>query len=264
MMLVFCWCTDPGMLNSDDCPLNSFFFLPTFSCMTFKSEKLSDLFGSLTMERYVRPFLDEPRVIESIKTLHDHLYNVVCLSDEKIWTWGQDNIMRLYNLYGEQLYSIQTKSGDEPSSIGVTKSGDLIYIDNNGVSIANKSIETVISLSEWIPCGVCSSSSGNLLIIMDRDDFNQTKVVRFSDSKEKRSIQFNDNGKPLYSSGPFFKYIEENRNFDICVSDYKAGAIVVVNQDGKFRFTYTGPPSSKTKGGYLNHVASQQTAKIES
>lgn len=50
-------------------PPKLIFFLPTFSCMTFKSEKLSDLFGSLTMERYVRPFLDEPRVIESIKTL---------------------------------------------------------------------------------------------------------------------------------------------------------------------------------------------------
>ncbi|XP_062618136.1 E3 ubiquitin-protein ligase TRIM71-like [Saccostrea cucullata] len=191
----------------------------------------------------VKQLLDEPETVTTIDTGYDRLYNVACLSDEEIWTSGQDGTMKLYSInQGSQLKSITTKSGNDPTDIAVTKSGDLVYTDYNDRTVnivKNEKIEEVIRLQNWEPSGVCSTSSGDLLVIMYSSDNIQTKVVHYSGSTEKQTIQFDDKGKPLYSSGYFNKYyITENRNLDICVSDY--GAVVVVNQAGKLRFRYTG------------------------
>lgn len=61
----------------------------------------------------------------------------------------------------------------------------------------------------------------------------------------EKKIQYDKEGKPLYSGNSTIKYISENRNNDICVADFEAGAAVVVNQEGELKWRYTGYPSVK-------------------
>ncbi|XP_052707970.1 E3 ubiquitin-protein ligase TRIM71-like [Crassostrea angulata] len=248
--------------------------LPNFIPQKINPEQLYQQFGSLsafsitteehgyTMETSeagsspLTPLLDEPRIISTIQTQYrgflNHLTSVTCHSDEEIWACSYINkMMSLYNLQGELVKLVQTKSGNCPWDIAVTRRGDLVYTDYNDRTVnivKNTQIQTVIRLRGWKPHGVCSTSSGDLLVVMYSDDDKQTKVVCYSGSTEKQSIQYDDKGQPLYSPGDI-KYISENRNLDICVSDSKAHAVVVVNQAGQLRFTYTGPPST-TKGSF--------------
>nr|XP_034333357.1 uncharacterized protein LOC117691400 [Crassostrea gigas] len=202
-----------------------------------------------------KPLIDVPRIITDINTKYgksNRLFSVSCLSDDEVWTSGGDNMMRLYNLHSKLVKSIQTKSGNSPDDIAVTQSGELVYtdlIDRTVNVVQNTEIQTVIRLREWRPLSLCSTSSGDLLVIMDKDNEKQARVVRYSGSTDKQTIQYNNNGKPLYSSDRvgYAKKIIENKNLDICVADNYAKAVVVVNQAGKLRFTYTGPPSTTKK-----------------
>ncbi|XP_052691281.1 E3 ubiquitin-protein ligase TRIM71-like [Crassostrea angulata] len=248
--------------------------LPSFTPMQINKEQLYQQFGSLsassiktekqvyTMDSHGaessppdRPLIDVPRIITQINTeygVSNRLYRVSCLMDEELWTCGQHSKMRLYNLDGKLVTSAKTKSGNRPRDIAVTRSGDLVYTDYRDRTvniIKNTQIQTVIRRRGWRPLCVCSTSSGDFLVVMDSDDYKQTKVVCYSGSTEKQSIQLDDKGHPLYSSGTT-KYISENRNRDICVSDWGSRAVVVVNEAGKLRFTYTGHPSS-TKGSLI-------------
>ncbi|XP_011450504.3 E3 ubiquitin-protein ligase TRIM71 [Magallana gigas] len=247
--------------------------LPTFTPQKINKEQIYEQFGSLsalsiktenhgnTMDYTslkssppYRPLIDIPQIITEITTVYGGLINplrsVCCLYDKEMWTCGWENIIRLYNPKGEQVKSIRIKPGNYPSDIEVTGNGDLVYTDHKDSTVnivRDREIQTVIRLEGWKPRGLCTTSVGELLVIMYSEDNKQVKVVRYSGSKEKQSIQYDDKGRPLYSPhGLFFfdsmldnmKYICENRNLDICVSDRKANAVVVVNQAGKLRFKY--------------------------
>ncbi|XP_056004054.1 E3 ubiquitin-protein ligase TRIM71-like [Ostrea edulis] len=235
--------------------------LPSFTSQKINKDQLNEMFGSLsplsintehgdTMKSAeavssppVKPLLDEPRVTATIDTGYSPC-SVSCLSEDQVWTCGYNETMKLLNLQSKLLTSIQTKSGGRPGDIAVTRDGYLVYTDysNNTVNlIKNKKIRTVITLQGWGPQYVCCTAGNNLLVTMISDDGEQYKVVRYSGSTETQSIQFDDQGRPLYSD---VGDLSENRNLDICVADCDVRAVVVVNQSGKLRFRYTGHPSN--------------------
>nr|XP_022308231.1 uncharacterized protein LOC111114239 [Crassostrea virginica] len=83
-----------------------------------------------------KPLLDVPRLIADIPSSeYDYPYNVACLSAAKKWTRCNNEIMKLYNLKGEVLGSVQSKSGNMAEDIAVTQSGGLVYTYNQESSI---------------------------------------------------------------------------------------------------------------------------------
>ncbi|XP_048771408.2 uncharacterized protein LOC125677404 [Ostrea edulis] len=221
--------------------------LPSLSTPTINTEQLNEMFGSLSplSDITAKPLLDVPRLTATIDTGNDLLLSIRCLGEEQIWTCGKNKIMKLLNLQGKLLTSIQTESGRRAQNIALTRNGDLLYTDtkSNTVNLVkNKQILTVITLQGWTPLDVCSTSADDLLVTMISGDEKQSKVVRYSGSTETQTIQFDDQGRPLYLSHGI-KHISENRNLDVCVADNGGKAVVVVNQSGKLRFRYTGHPS---------------------
>nr|XP_034305532.1 tripartite motif-containing protein 45-like [Crassostrea gigas] len=142
--------------------------LPSFIPQKINKEQLYQQFGSLSVSSIKtekhgftmefpgaessppdRPLIDIPQIITQIYTKYRGLFSVSCLSDEEMWTRGINKIMRLYNLSGELVKSVQTKSGNYPQDIAVTRSGDLVYTDYNDRTVnivKNTQIQTVIRL----------------------------------------------------------------------------------------------------------------------
>ena len=211
-----------------------------------------------------RPLLDVPKLITIVDIGYENLYAVSCLSDEEIWTCGNDKYLKLYNLSGELLKSVQTKSGNNPEDIGVTHRRDLVYTDGDDRSINlvhNTQVQTLIKLRGWKPFGVCSTTTRDILVSMQSDNEKEVKIVRYSGSTEKQIIQWDEQGHPLYSNR-LLKYLCESGNLDICVADNGANAVVVVSAAGKLRFRYTGNPSNHYKDFYPYDITTDSQNRI--
>ncbi|XP_062580604.1 uncharacterized protein LOC134242518 [Saccostrea cucullata] len=244
--------------------------LPTFIPITMGNEQSSKLFGTLiplattTIENgykhsikiIPRDLLDKPELITTINTEYEYLCCVTCFNDEEIWTSGVVSDITCFDSHGSLIKTVKTKSGGWLYDIAVTDEGDLVYTDCNTATV-NKvrdgQTEEIISLQGWEPRNLCVASSGDLLVIMFRDDKTETKVVRYSGSTEKQTIQFDEEGIPLYPGNSNIEYITENRNLDICVANYTAGDVVVVNEAGKLRFRYTGQQSTDNDKAFQPH-----------
>lgn len=57
------------------------------------------------------------------------LCNVFCFNKEELWMFGDDDIMRFYNIDGDLVMLIKIKLGNILKYIIVIRNGDLVYID---------------------------------------------------------------------------------------------------------------------------------------
>ncbi|XP_065933424.1 E3 ubiquitin-protein ligase TRIM71-like [Magallana gigas] len=236
--------------------------MPTFISKSIEPRKLYNLFGQLTSlstateekvlslsqpKSSVRKLFDEPELVATIKTGYYELCKVICLNEERIWVSGSNSDIKCFNLEGSLLQTIKTKSGEDPFDIALDSDENILYIDRKTLTVnkvKNGLTEEVIRLRGCNPVNLCVTSTEDILVFMYSVSKLrcQRRIVRYSGYREKQTIQFDSEGKLLYPGTSSTKCIE-NRNHDICVADCGAGAVVAVNQNGKFRWRYTGHSS---------------------
>ncbi|XP_062583342.1 uncharacterized protein LOC134245095 [Saccostrea cucullata] len=172
-----------------------------------------------------------------------NVWHISRVTSDRVWISDGYNLI-LTNTTGEELDHLKEIASDWGGHT-VNSDGDLIYIDSaytiNKLSTENKVKTSIIKYNNtvsWRPqCVYSSPSTGDLLVGMC-SGFMEGKVMRYESTGENiQTIQHDNNtGYRLYSNP---RYITENRNGDIIVSDYRRRAVVVTDREGRYRFSYT-------------------------
>lgn len=237
--------------------------MPTFCYDSVDKERISKLFGFIKplttkQNKYgyklkipmapLRKLLDCPEVISTFITGFKYLRSISAYSEQEIWTSAKVNEIKCFDSRGKFKKSAATISGEWPRDIVITGGGNLVYCDCRSVyKITYNQRKKIVEFQGWTPINIAETFAGDYLVVIYNDEKTQSKIVRYSESVELQTIQYNEEGLSLYSGNNYMKFIAENRNLDICVADSIAGAVVVVNQVGELRFYYTGHPSEPKK-----------------
>lgn len=139
----------------------------------------------------------------------------------------------------------------------INSNNELIYIDEkDNIMVLSNDMETTITFIESrdftlsTMCIYWSPYTGDLLAGILDCNTKTGKVIRYNQKgKETQVIHRDNTGEELFSCP---RYIAENNNGDIVVSDYgsndNCGAVVVTERQGIHRFSYTGhPPGSELR-----------------
>eukprot|EP00105_Crassostrea_gigas_P038719 XP_019922867.1 PREDICTED: uncharacterized protein LOC105328450 [Crassostrea gigas] len=187
----------------------------------------------------------------------DGCLHISCVTSDRVWVSdGRYNLM-LTDTTGVPLHRVEDScSGYDRGLHTVNSESELIYIDMNyNINKLSKDMKTTTTFiettdSSWRPrCVYWSPSTGDLLVGMCNYNTESAKVTRYNQSGQlTQTIQNDNTGEGLYREP---KYITENNNGDVVVSDF-SGAVVVTERGGRHRFSYTGPPSGSGLEPYAN------------
>ncbi|XP_052696874.1 uncharacterized protein LOC128175355 [Crassostrea angulata] len=194
-----------------------------------------------------RRILDIPTVTSVIDTgfpadekYKSRLFDMAVTDDNKVWMGGASNELKLFDLQGHLHHTVSI------TNIGMylcMHNKQVVYSDQSDNTMkmifGTDNVVTMFTTGDWVPYGVTSTASGDLLVCLRKDD--QSKVVRYSSTGTVlQEIQYDSQRQPLYKKAA---YITENVNGDIIVTDWKKKAVIAVDRLGIFRYLYSGKDS---------------------
>lgn len=170
------------------------------------------------------------------ETDENRLYDLAITDDNKVWMGGHSKELKLFDLQGNLHRTVRI------TCLGMflcVHNNHVLYSDQADKSVKMKSdynaVVTMFTTKDWTPSGLTSTGSGDLLVCLHLDD--HAKVVRYSSTGTVlQSIQYDSYGQPLYESP---KYIAENVNGDVIVTDWKKNVVIGVNRLGIYRYSFS-------------------------
>lgn len=174
----------------------------------------------------------------------DCCHHISCVTSSSVWVSYKNNL-KLTNTAGDTRCSVMDLCRNSYyGSHTVNGEAELIYINKNfNINKLSKDLQTTTTYLKrpdpaMVPRCVCwSPSTGDLLVGMFSVKPRKGRVTRFNEAK---NIHYNLTAfKRLREP----RYITENNNGDVVVSDHRA--VVATEREGRYRFSYTGPPSGQ-------------------
>lgn len=171
----------------------------------------------------------------------NRLYDMAVTDDNKVWIGGESKELKLFDLNGNLNHTTSI------SFIGMficIHNKQVVYSDGQNYAVKkicqDDTVVTMFTTGDRTPRGITSTASGDILLCLHKDD--KHKVVRYNNTGTVlQEIQYDSECQPLYTDA---RYITENINGDIIVTDWKKKSAIAVDRLGIFRFSYSGNASN--------------------
>nr|XP_022311465.1 uncharacterized protein LOC111116762 [Crassostrea virginica]XP_022311466.1 uncharacterized protein LOC111116762 [Crassostrea virginica]XP_022311467.1 uncharacterized protein LOC111116762 [Crassostrea virginica] len=179
-------------------------------------------------------------------------FHISRVTPHRMWVSDVFNTLVLIDTAtGCTLYNVGDLEGHDLGNHSVNNDRELIYKGNHcKIHKLSDDMKTNTLLIDntgpaWTPlCVYCSPFSGDLLVGMHNKTYSYTrrgKVMRYDKAYKNTQIIPNNN-TPFYLY-IYPRYITENNNGDVVVSDRGCRAVLGTSREGIHRFSYAGPPS---------------------
>jgi hypothetical protein len=198
------------------------------------------MFGTLYIEEEgkvrheIFHLTEEPEIQSTIHGNQGSLKHIFCAGNDKIWTSEGKAMVTQIDRNGETLMNTKTKGS--PTCLSIDSEGDLVFTttDDSKIRVVKDgNIDACLYIPAWRPRGICHTKNGDMLVSLRSKDRKESKVVRYSGTTEKQTIQYDKQDQPLFSSDSLSTlHLTENGNRDICVADFGGKAVVIVNAAG--------------------------------
>nr|XP_019923704.2 uncharacterized protein LOC105330444 [Crassostrea gigas]XP_019923705.2 uncharacterized protein LOC105330444 [Crassostrea gigas]XP_034302233.1 uncharacterized protein LOC105330444 [Crassostrea gigas] len=231
--------------------------MPSYDLSEQQMKFMSMAFGSLrsNIPQHLKVFSSDIENLRNIcsrvvlcQSIETHLDTICSLAPpikSTVWVNAEEKTINLVDS-GKVIKRIEAKSGTRPINLAMTRQGFLVYAvydhhQSNVCIVTKNKTDQVITFNYWKPVGICCTRNDEFLVSMKSKDETQIKIARFSgDFKIIQEIQYDENHQPLYASGKYYVFVEENKNMDICASDPNKNQVVVTDKDGLLRWRYNG------------------------